>query len=181
MKKNVLYVLAAVVLLAVASCSKSGDVAPSVSATGKYTLNGVQYTEIASVDSTGTGDGGQPFNLLYVSGTSGSAVGQVGLIFAGSAKPKAGVYKVVGSSATTLTSGQVGIIAFDNVNIAKQGIYGSAGTDNVSVTVSVSSTGKLSATFPAVALTGTNYDNTDSKNTVITTVNITVSGSVVEN
>lgn len=181
MKKNVFYVLAAVVLFAVASCSKSGDVAPTISANGKYTLNGVQYTEVASADSAGTGDGGQAFNIFAVSGNSGSAVGQVGLIFSGSAKPKAGVYKVVGGSTTTLTSNQVGVIAFDNVSVAKQGIYSSVGTDNVSVTIAVSASGKLSATFPAIALTGTNYDNTDPKNTQITTVNISVSGSMIEN
>jgi hypothetical protein len=181
MKNKAFYILAAAVSITAASCSKNGDVTPTVSATAKFTLNGTQYTEISSADSASTSsDGSQTFNILGVAGTSGSAQGQVGLIFAGPGKPKAGSYKVVGD-ATALTGTQVGIIAFDEPSSVKQYIYASTGKDNVSITVSISSSGKISATLPTIALAGNLFDNTDPKNTVTSTATTTLSGSVAEN
>ena len=180
MKKKAIYFIVFALAMFTLSCSKKADVTPATTVT-KFTLNGNEYIETASADSTTTTDAGT-FNVLGITGFSSDNVKQASLIivFPGSAKPKAGTYKVVGGDAT-IGGNQVGIIGIDKVSLSKNGLYSTTGKDNVSLTVSVSSSGKLSVSMPTIAMSGSNFDNTDPKNTVITDVNVTVSGSAIEN
>jgi len=180
MKKQVIYLLMMPLSFLIWSCSTKSDPTPT-NATYKFTINGNTYTEIASQDSTST-TGGQTFNVLGVSGQSAdkSATAGVIIFFPGSGKPKAGTYAVVGDLTKPASGNQCGMIVSDKVSVAKQGLYSTTGLDGTSVTVAVSSSGKLTVTMPAIAIKGSNFDNTDPKNTVITDVSGSVSGSVAE-
>ena len=178
MKKQAIYLLMMPLSFLIWSCSTKSD--PTPAATYKFTVNGNTYTEIASSDSTST-TGGKTYNVLGVSGQSAdkSATSVVIFFFPGSAKPKAGTYTIAGNLSTT-TGNQCGILLTDKVSVAKQGLYSTTGLDGTSVTVAVSSSGKLTVTMPAIAIKGSNFDNTDPHNTVITDVTGSVSGSVAE-
>jgi hypothetical protein len=180
--KSKLFMMLMAAAIATASCSTKDDAKPST-ANVKFSVNGTAYTQAAAADSATTKViAGKSFNVFAATGYSADKTAQaaIQLFFSGSAKPSAGSYKVVGELAG-LTTGQVALLVIDKVNVAKQGLYGSTGKDNVSVTISLSSSGKLTATLPTVALTGSNFDNTDPKNTVVTTVSTTASGSMAEN
>ena len=182
MKKHAMnLVFAAAAIFLTWGCSTKSDPTPA-KATGKFTINGNAYTEVASQDSTST-TGGQTFNVLGVSGQSADKSATAGLIifFRGSGKPKAGTYTVVGDLTKTVTANQCGMILSDKVSIAKQGLYSTTGLDGTSVTVAVSSSGKLTVTMPSIAIKGSNFDNTDPNNTIITDVSGSVSGTIVEN
>ena len=97
----------------------------------------------------------------------------------GTDKPKAGTYAVVGD-VTKMTSGQVAVLVIDKVTVAKQGLYGTTGLDGTSVTVAISASGKVSVTLPSIAIKGSNFDNTDPKNSVVTDVTGSISGSASE-
>ncbi len=178
MKKQMMYLLMMPLSFLIWSCSTKSDPKPAV--TYKFTVNGNTYTEIASQDSTST-TGGQTYNVLGVSGQSAdkSATSVLIFFFPGPAKPKAGTYTIT-SDLTTSAGNQCGILVTDKVSIAKQGLYSTTGLNGTSVTVAVSSSGKLTVTMPAIAIKGSNFDNTDPKNTVITDVTGSVSGSVAE-
>ena len=100
-------------------------------------------------------------------------------IFSGSSRPAAGSYKVI-SDISKQAANQVGILAFDSLSVAKESILGSLGTDNVSAQITVSALGKITITLASTQLTGSNIDNTDPKNTNITTLNTTLSGTFIE-
>jgi hypothetical protein len=182
MKKNVIYlIMVTASVFAYSSCKTSSDPTPAT-VTHKFVINGTTYTETASADSASSISGGtKNLNVLAVSGQSSdkSATGVLEFIWLGTSKPKAGSYKVSGNL-TTMTSSQVAILALDKVTVAKQGFYGTTGKDNVAVVVAVSSTGKLSITMPSIVVAGTNFDNTDPKNTVTTDVTGTISGTAGE-
>jgi hypothetical protein len=181
MKKLTTYL--SVTLLAIllfTACKKNDTVNPDP-AKSTFTLNGNVYTETASVDSVGTlGSSANKINIFAVSGigADGKALAVLEFIFLGPGKPTAGTYNVI-ADASKMTAGQVGIIAQDKVSIAKQGLYSSMA--NGSITVTVNAAGKISVSLPnAIPLTGSNFDNTDPKNTVITNVTATVSGTASE-
>ncbi len=182
MKKTVNYLVIAFMAMMLWSCHKSGDSNVTPKSTYTFAVNGNTYTETAAADSGATDiSSSTAFHILAVSGVGadGKAQGLIELVFLGSGKPSAGSYNVVGD-VTAMTSSQVAILAADNVTAAKGGIYSSTGKDNVSLTVAVSSSGKLSATLPSIATSGSNFDNTDPKNTVITTVTGSISGKFSE-
>jgi hypothetical protein len=162
------------------SCSTKSDPAPT-DVTYKFTVNGNTYTENASQDSTSS-VGGQTFNVLGISGQSADKKATAGLIifFRGSGKPKAGAYTVIGDLTKPAEGNQCSIIVSDKISIARQGLYSTTGLDGKSVTVAVSASGKLTVTIPVIAIKGSNFDNTDPKNTVITDASGSVSGGVAE-
>lgn len=181
MKKHVINLVIAAAVFLVWGCSTSNDAKPANTAS-KFTVNGVIYTEVTAADSAASLAGGEKtLNALGVTGKSADGTASAGLIFffKGTAKPKAGSYTVI-SDATTMTAGQVGVLVIDKVNVAKQGLYGTSGLDGTSIAVAVSSSGKITLTLPTIAITGTNFDNTDPKNTVTTSVTGSISGTVVE-
>ncbi|MES2108689.1 MAG: hypothetical protein V4577_08080 [Bacteroidota bacterium] len=181
MKKHVINLLTAVTVLLIWGCSTKSDPTPT-KVTGKFTVNGNAYTEIVSQDSTSSLSG-QTYNVLGVSGQSAdkSATAQLIIFFPGSGKPKAGAYTVVGDLTKPGSGNICGMIVTDKVSIAKQGLYSTTGLDGTSVVVAVSASGKLTVTMPSIAIKGSNFDNTDPKNTVITDVTGSVSGTAVEN
>jgi hypothetical protein len=182
MKKTINYLALAFIAVMLWSCHKSGDSNVTPKTTYTFTVNGNSYTETAAADSGATDvSSGTAFHILAVSGigADGKAQGLIELLFLGSGKPAAGSYNVVGD-VTSMTASQVAILAADNVTAAKSGVYSSTGKDNSSLIVAVSSSGKLSATLPSIATSGSNFDNTDPKNTVVTTVTGTVSGKFSE-
>jgi len=182
MKKHVISLLAAVTAFLILGCSTSNDAKPA-NATYKFTVNGTTYTEVAGKDSTLTGGSGalSSANTLTINGQSADKTATVGLEFfwKGTAKPKAGSYQVIGDG-STMTDSQVGVLVVEKPNSVKEGIYSTTGLDGSSITVAVSSTGKISVTMPSVAIKGTFLDNTDPKNTVSTSVSTTMSGPVAE-
>ncbi|MEO6977579.1 MAG: hypothetical protein ABI113_04340 [Mucilaginibacter sp.] len=181
MKKQMMYLLMMPLSFLIWSCSTKSDPTPNV--TAKFTVNGTIYTETTAADSAAslTGSATRNLNALGVSGLSADKSAQAAMIFfwAGTSKPKAGSYTVV-ADATKLAAGQVAVLVIDKVNVAKQGLYGTTGLDGTSVTVAVSASGKISLTIPSVAIKGTNFDNTDPKNTVTSDVTGSISGSVIE-
>jgi len=182
MKNTIHYLALVFIAVSLWSCSKSGDSNVTPKTTYTFTVNGNSYTESSSADSSATDvSSSTAFHIVAVSGASadGKAQAFIELIFLGSAKPAAGSYKVVGD-VTSMTTSEVAILAADNVTAAKSGLYGSTGKDNVSLTISVNSSGKLSATMPSIVTSGSNFDNTDPKNTVITAVTGNVSGKFSE-
>jgi hypothetical protein len=180
MKNRLFYIIITAVSIFAASCSTKSGVTP-VSAS-QFKINGNTYIEANSADSSSTAIiAGKSFNVLAASGYSAdkTAQGVIELIFMGSAKPKAGSYTTHGDLAT-LAAGQVSILVIDKVSVSKQGIYGSAGTDGSLVVIAVSSSGKLTATLPNIEIKGSNFDNTDPKNTKATDVTGSISGTITE-
>jgi hypothetical protein len=181
MKKKVMYLALVALSFFAYSCSTKNDPAPT-NTTYKFTVNGTAYTQTAAADSAASISGGtKNLNALGVTGQSADKSAQAAIIFfwAGTAKPKAGTYTVVGD-ATTIGAGQVGALVIDKVTVAKQGLYGTTGLDGTSITVAVSASGKISVTMPSIAIKGSNFDNTDPKNTVVTDVTGSISGSAGE-
>ncbi|MCR8558951.1 hypothetical protein KXD93_14940 [Mucilaginibacter sp. BJC16-A38] len=179
MKKRVIYlIMVAASAFAYSSCKTSSDPTPA-KPTYKFTVNGTTYTETAGADSA-TSISGEVKNLnaLGITGQSADKSAQAAIIFfwKGTARPKAGTYTVVGD-VSKMTAGQVGALVIDKVTVAKQGLYGTTGLDGTSITVVVSAAGKISVTMPSIVIKGTNFDNTDPKNTVTTDVTGTISGS----
>jgi hypothetical protein len=181
MKKKVMYLTLVALSFFAYSCSTKNDPTPT-NTTYKFTVNGTAYTETAAADSVTSIEGGtKNLNALGVTGQSADKSAQAAIIFfwAGPAKPKAGTYTVVGD-VTALAAGQVGILVIDKVNVAKQGLYATTGLDGATVNVAVSSSGKISVTMSSIAIKGSNFDNTDPKNTVVTDVTGSISGSAGE-
>lgn len=180
MKKHAMKLLiAAAAIFLTWGCSTKSDPTPTNS-TFKFTVNGNAYTEVTGADSVNNLNGVN-YNVLGVTGQSADKTASAGLVFfwSGTDKPKAGSYTVV-SDVTKMTSGQVGVLVIDKVTVAKQGLYGTTGLDGAKITVAISSSGKVFVTMPAVAISGNNFDNTDPKNTVSTTVSGSISGQAAE-
>lgn len=179
MKKQVIYLLTMVAVFLTISCSTKSDPTPT-NTTFKFTVNSNAYYEVSGADSVTTLSG-TSYNTLGVTGQSADKSATAAMVFfwSGTAKPKAGSYTVV-SDVTKMTSGQVGVLIIDKVTVAKQGLYGTTGLDGAKITVTISSSGKVSVTMPSVAISGTNFDNTDPKNTVTTTVAGSISGQAAE-
>jgi hypothetical protein len=181
MKKQLMNLVIAAAVFLAWGCSTSNDVKPA-NTTYKFTVNGTTYTQVTAADSTASLTGGaKTLNTLGVTGQSADKTASAGLLFfwSGTAKPKAGLYTVTGD-ATKMTASQVAVLVIDKVNVAKQGLYGTTGLDGASITVAVSSSGKISVTMPTIAIKGTNFDNTDSKNTVTSDVTGSISGAAAE-
>jgi len=182
MKKNVIYlIIVAASAFAYSSCKTSSDPTPAKTSY-KFTVNGNTYIETAAADSATAITGNvKTLNAFGVSGQSADKSAQAAMIFfwKGTDRPKAGSYKVVGDLAK-MTSGQVAVLVIDKVTVAKQGVYGPTGLDGTSVTVAISSAGKMSVTMPSIAIKGTNFNNTDPQNTVTTDVTGSISGSASE-
>ncbi|ASU36395.1 hypothetical protein [Mucilaginibacter xinganensis] len=181
MKKKVMYMVLVAVCFFAYSCSTKNDPTPTTT-TYKFMVNGNTYTETTAVDSATSISGGtKDLNALGVTGQSSDKSAQAAIIFfwAGTAKPKAGTYTIVGD-ATKIAAGQVAALVIDKVTVAKQGIYGTTGLDGSTLTVAVSASGKISLTLPSIVIKGSNFDNTDPKNSVITDVTGSISGSVAE-
>jgi len=180
MKKNLIYLAAISSVLVAAACKKNDTVAATPAAT-TFTINGNVYTESGSnyVLNAATATLGA-FATLAVAGqgTDGKAKGGLIFYFPGTSKPAAGTYTVV-TDVSKATGNQVGIVAQDSVNVAQQGLYSSVAGSTATVTVS--SAGKLTIAMPNTSFTGSNFNNTNPKNTVITTVTVSASGTAVEN
>lgn len=176
MKKPFLIPALLLTIAVAVSCKK--DSSNPTPTTGTFVINGTTYTETkGSYSVSDIND--RSYAALGVAGTNGGKKGAFIILFPGSTKPAAGTYTIV-SDMTTSTTGskQVGIIASDSVSVAKEGLYtAQSGT----VTVSVSSDNKLTITLPSTKFSGSNFDNTDPKNTNITDVTVTASGTVKEN
>ncbi|MDP9081722.1 MAG: hypothetical protein M3O71_30280 [Bacteroidota bacterium] len=182
MKKRLIYLfMVAVSAFAYSSCKTSSDPTPAT-VTHKFVVNGTTYTQVSAADSaTNIGGDVKNLNSLAVTGQSADKSAQAALIFfwKGTDKPKAGTYKVVGD-VNKMTSGQVAVLIIDKLTVAKQGIYGATGLDGTSITVAISSAGKVSVTLPSIKIAGTNIDNTDPNNSVTTSVSGSISGSAGE-
>ena len=182
MKKQMMYLLMMPLSFLIWSCSTKSDPTPT-NVTAKFTVNGTIYTETTAADSAAslTGSATRNLNALGVSGQSADKSAQAALIFfwAGTSKPNAGSYTVVGD-ASKLVAGQVAVLVIDKVTVAKQGLYGTTGLDGTTITVAVSASGKIAVTMPSIAIKGSNFDNTDPKNTVVTDVTGSISGAVAE-
>lgn len=179
MKNNLIYLVMLAAVVLTASCSTKSDPTPTPAATtNKFTIRGDSYTETSGVDSVATFNG-VAYNALGVSGQSDDKSAQAGMIFffSGTAKPKAGTYSTV-SDVTKLGSGKVAILIIEKVSTAKNGILGTI--DSGSLTVAVSSSGKLSVNMPSVSLTGSNIDNTNPNNSVVTSIDATLTGTAAE-
>ena len=177
MKNNVLYLLMMAAVLFTVSCSSKNDPTPT-SATYKFTVNGNSYTQVSGADSVTTVNG-VSYNVLGVTGQSADKSASAGLVifWSGTGKPTAGSYAAVDEVAK-LGSGKVAILVIDKVSAAKQGVYGT--TAGTSLIVAVSSSGKVSVNMPAMATKGSNFDNTDPKNSVVTDVTGSISGTAGE-
>jgi hypothetical protein len=168
--KSIFAVATLIGIIGLAACSKKSDPAPVV-VSNSFTLRGNTFTVSSAVDSANY------FGVIGTTSTKQKA--EVIFIFSGSSRPAAGSYKVI-SDISKQAANQVGILAFDSLSVAKESILGSLGTDNVSAQVTVSALGKITITLASTQLTGSNIDNTDPKNTNITTLNTTLSGTFIE-
>jgi len=182
MKKNLIYLAVIATVFAAAACKKSDAVtaAPDVSKT-TFTINGNTYTEANSNYAvTAATSTSSSFSALAVvgKGTDGKAAGGLVFYFPGASRPTAGTYTVV-SDFTKATGNQIGVVAQDSVNVAQEGLYSSVAGSTATVTLN--SAGKLTIALPNTTFTGTNFNNTNPKNTVITTVSVSASGTAVEN
>ncbi|MEO6849380.1 MAG: hypothetical protein ABI166_02080 [Mucilaginibacter sp.] len=177
MKNSVIYLVMMVAVCFTVSCSTKNNPTPT-STTSKFTINGNSFTQVSGADSVTTLDG-KSYNVLGVTGQSADKSASAALIifWSGSAKPQAGSYAAV-DDITKLGGGQVAILIIDKVTTAKQGIYGT--TAGSSLAVAVSSSGKVSVTMPNMVIKGSNVDNTDPKNSVVTDVTGSISGTASE-
>ncbi len=168
--KSIFGIVILIAIIGLAACSKKSDPAPVV-VSNSFTLRGNTFTVSNALDSA---------NFFSVFGsTSTKQKAEILFIFPGSGRPTAGSYKVIGDISKQ-SANQVGILAFDSLSVAKEGILGSLGTDNVSAQVSVNATGKITVTLPLTQFSGTNIDNTDSKNTMISSITTTLAGTFIE-
>ncbi len=177
MKNKLTYLVMLAALVLIVSCSTKSDPTPTTTS-NKFTVRGDSYTEVSGADSVTTFNG-VTYNSLGITGQSTDKSAQAALIFfwSGTAKPKAGTYTTV-SDISKLTAGKVAILIIEKVSTAKNGLFGTI--DAATLTVAVSSSGKVSVSIPSVGITGSNIDNTDPKNSVITTIDGTLTGSAAE-
>ncbi len=180
MKKNISYL--AVLVLVISSfvaCKKDDTTTAAATVTSSFAIRGTTFN-------TSTGSGVSAFQAINSFGTlvtygltsDGKGKGLVYISFYGTARPAAGQYNITATNPTA--ANQVTLLVQDSVSVAKQGLFNPTGTDNVKATVALTSAGKLSITLPSTQLTGSNFDNTNSSNTVITTTTATVSGTFTE-
>lgn len=178
MKKNFIYLSIALIVSVTAACKKDSSTTTPPTTASTFVVNGNTYTETNSgfsIEPFGTAGN---FATLAVLGTKGTAKSELIFYFGSSTKPVAGVYPITDDLSTN-AAGKVGILASDSVNVAKEGLY--TAQPGTSVTVTVSSSGKLTVKMPATTFTGSNFDNSDPKNTNVTDVTISASGTVNEN
>lgn len=177
MKNRLIYLVMLAGVVLTVSCSTKSDPTPTPTS-NKFTVRSDSYTEITGVDSVTTLNG-ITYNALGVTGQSDDKSAKAAMIFfwSGTAKPKAGTYSTV-ADISKLGDGKVAILIIEKVSTAKNGVFGT--TDASSLTVAVSSAGKVSVTMPSVGITGSNIDNTDPNNSVVTTVNSSLTGLAAE-
>ena len=178
--KNYVSVTAlAIVITSMIGCSKS-SVTPT--ATNKFTLRGNTYSVNLSIDvpisksGSSTNDSNE---LSFLGLATNKTTSGIIFLFNGTARPAAGSYSVV-DIAATLGVNQVAIQALDSISVSQQALLSAAGTDNVKLTLTVNSAGKITINLPITQLTGVNVDNTDPSNSKLTPLSTTLSGSFSE-
>jgi hypothetical protein len=176
MKKNFIYLPALALAFLFTACKKDTN-NTQATVKGSFVLDGTTFTETTGTFATASLGTSGNFESLGVYGTNGSKKGELIFFFAGTGKPAAGTYTVT-SDLTQGSTGAVGILASDSLSVAKEGLF--SAKNGSSITVSVNGSGKVSISMPATSFTGSNYDNTDPKNTVITDATVSGSGTLVE-